>query len=364
MVAPRRDKLRALALEPAEAQRAAAVAGLRYVSDEMPGIRRRRCGRGFTYLDPHGRRVTDAATRQRIDALVLPPAWEDVWICPLANGHLQATGRDDAGRKQYRYHDRWRTVRSEVKYAHLLPFAAVLPRLRRRVDRDLDGRALRRERVLATVVRLLDTTLIRVGNDAYAQQHNAFGLTTLRHRHVDVDHATIRFTFQGKSGQRHDIRVDDPTLARIVRRCHDLPGQELFAYLDANDEPVDVGSADVNDYLRQATGRHVTAKDFRTWGGTVLAAITLARLGPPTSKTAHKKNVVRAVKRVAAELGNRPATCRKYYIHPAVLRAYERGRLTELMNDTPRPDRPVPRQGLSAEEQAVVEVLETDRPGA
>lgn len=291
MIVAARD-VKTLSLSPEGAQRVAEVVGLRYVCDEMPGFSRRRCGRGFTYQDTNGQTIPEGPVRERIEALVIPPAWEQVWICPLANGHLQATGRDEAGRKQYRYHAKWQEVRSQVKYAHTLAFAEILPRLRRRVDRDMRGTGMSRDRVLATVVRLLDMTLMRIGNDEYAEANDSYGLTTLRHRHVEVASQVVRFDYQGKSGQQREIEVVDPALAKMVRKCHELPGQELFTYVDENDELVDVESGHVNEYLRDVTGDHVTAKDFRTWGGTVTAAVALTRLGQAPNKTQTKKRVV------------------------------------------------------------------------
>jgi DNA topoisomerase I len=312
--------------DPVESARAA---GLRYVSDEMPGIRRRRSGKGWTYLDPVGKPITDPEERVRINSLAIPPAWTDVWICPRPNGHIQATGRDARGRKQYRYHPDWRAVRDETKFGRMIAFAEALPAIRERVDRDLSLRGMPREKVLAAVVRLLETTLIRVGNDEYARANDSYGLTTLRTDHVDVDGSTIHFRFRGKSGVPHDVGVRDRRLARIVERCQDLPGEELFEYLDEEGQPRPVSSDDVNDYLREATGQDFTAKDFRTWGGTVLALFALRRMGGAGGVTEAKKNVVEAVKQVAKALRNRPATCRKFYIHPAVLESYLAGDLEE-----------------------------------
>jgi len=315
------------AADPSESARAA---GLRYVSDEKPGIRRRRSGTGWAYLDPAGKVVGDTEDRARIRALAIPPAWTDVWICPRADGHIQATGRDARGRKQYRYHPDWRAVRDETKFGRMAAFAEALPALRARIDADLSLRGMPREKVLAAVVRLLELTLIRVGNDEYARANDSYGLTTLRSDHVDVDGSVLRFRFRGKSGVTHELGVRDRRVARIVERCQDLPGEELFEYLDDDGEPRRVSSDDVNDYLREATGQDFTAKDFRTWGGTVLALFALRRMGPPEGAAEAKKNVVEAVKQVARALRNRPATCRKFYIHPAVLAAYLEGDLAEL----------------------------------
>jgi DNA topoisomerase I len=306
----------------------AKAAGLRYVSDEMPGIRRRRAGKGWVYVGPDGKAIDDPEVRIRINSLAIPPAWTDVWICPRENGHLQATGRDARGRKQYRYHPDWRAIRDQTKYSRMIAFAEALPGIRKRVEEDLGKRGMPREKVLASVVKLLETTLIRVGNDEYARHNESYGLTTLRSDHVEVDGSTIRFQFRGKSGVVHSIDVKDRRLARIVRRCQELPGHELFEYVDEEGVNRDVGSGEVNEYLREITGQDFTAKDFRTWGGTVLALFALSRLPPCDAVTQKKKNVVQAVKEVAHALGNRPATCRKFYIHPAVLEAYEEGVLS------------------------------------
>ena len=339
-----------------EPDRAAREMGLRYVSDESPGIRRQRRGRGFTYLGPDGRRVDDLNVLQRIHELVIPPAWRDVWICPSPNGHLQATGRDDAGRKQYRYHERWQEVRSLTKFQHLIEFAEGLPQLRRRVDADLRRRTLDRERVIAAVVRLLDLTLIRVGNEEYAQLNGSFGLTTLRRRHVAVRRQTIEFQFNGKSGQEHEILARDERVARVLRRCHELPGQHLFQYVDEQGEQRVLTSGDVNDYLREVTGQDITAKDFRTWGGTVLSAMILAHADPCLSESHGKRTINEAVKAVACKLGNRAATCRKFYIHPFILDCYREGRLCGLTSTDPE-DHDVPRRGLSREERTVLKLL-------
>ena len=308
---------------------ASPVPGLRYVSDRRPGIRRRRAGKGFAYLLPDGGRVDDPETLARIRALAIPPAWTDVWICPVGNGHLQATGRDARGRKQYRYHSRWREVRDETKYERLGEFGRALSAIRRRVARDLSRPGLPRERVLATVVRLMDTAYARVGNLAYAKENKSFGLTTLRDRHVEISGSVVRFEFVGKGGKVHTFDVEDPRLARIVRRCRDLPGYDLFQYLDEAGERRTIGSADVNGYLQEVSGSDFTAKDFRTWAGTVLAASTLAGMGTPASDRAAKRNVVRAVEAVAHSLGNTPAIARASYIHPEVIDVYLEGGLPE-----------------------------------
>lgn len=309
----------------------ARAAGLRHVNDEKPGIRRVRRGRGFGYRDPAGAPVRDRATLDRIRALAIPPAWTDVWICPTPDGHIQATGRDARGRKQYRYHQRWRQVRDEAKYDRMLAFARALPRIRRRVARDLARPGLPREKVLAAVVRLLETTSIRVGNAEYARINHSFGLTTLRDCHAKVSGPTIRFRFRGKHGIVHESDLNDRRLARIVQRCRDLPGQELFQYLDESGNVHDVGSADVNDYLRSVGGREFTAKDFRTWVGTVLALLALQEFETFDSQVQARKNIVRAIESVAERLGNTPAVCRKCYVHPALLDAYLDGTLLDAL---------------------------------
>ncbi|HEY7216298.1 MAG TPA: DNA topoisomerase IB [Thermoanaerobaculia bacterium] len=309
----------------------AKAAGLRYVTDDEPGIRRSKRGKGFTYLDPQGRTVKDPQQLERIRKLAIPPAWTDVWICSRPNGHLQATGRDARGRKQYRYHAGWRQVRDETKFGRMAAFGEALPKIRERTERDLALSGLPREKVLAAVVRLLETTLIRVGNKEYARQNNSFGLTTLRDRHVDVSGSRLRFEFRGKSGKEHSVEIQDRRLARIVKQCRDLPGQRLFQYLDDEGERQSVSSEDVNVYLRETTGEDFTAKDFRTWGGTVLALSALLAAEPCETEKEADKAVVEAVKRVAGELGNRPAICRKYYVHPVVIEAFLQGSLAEAL---------------------------------
>ena len=303
----------------------AEAAGLHYVSGEGPCIRRRRHGRGFVYLDADGQRVDDPEVRARIDALVIPPAWTDVWICPSAQGHIQATGRDDQGRKQYLYHSEWERVRNETKFNRMIVFAEALPGIRGRCGEDLARRNLSREKVLATVVTLLDRTLIRIGNSEYARRNSSFGLTTLRDRHVDVDGTSVTFTFTGKSGKKHQIEFADRRLARIVRRCRDIPGYELFQYYDEDGNRATVDSASVNEYIRAIAGADFTAKDFRTWGGSVHAALVLEELGPASSATNAKRKLSQMARAVGERLGNTPAVCRAYYIHPAIIDAFEAG---------------------------------------
>lgn len=341
--------------DPAEAAR---FAGLRYVSDEQPGLRRVRAGRGFLYRDVDGRRVRDPETLRRIRALVIPPAWTDVWICPSPRGHLQATGRDAKGRKQYRYHPSWRAVRDETKYHRMIAFAQALPALRGRVEKDLARPGLPREKVLATVVRLLESTLIRVGNEEYARQNHSFGLTTLRDKHVEIDGHRLRFSFRGKSGVRHDIDLHDRRLARIVRRCRDLPGYELFQYLDDDGRPRTVCSDDVNDYLREIGGQDFTAKDFRTWAGTVLASCALQEFESFDSQAQAKKNVTRAIEQVAMRLGNTRAVCRKCYVHPAVIDSYLDGTLVEVLRQRVEGEMTETLTELRPEEAAVLALLQ------
>lgn len=317
----------------AEQREAAESAGLVYVSDEEPGIRRRHAGKGFAYVDPQGRPLRDPETLRRIRSLAVPPAYTDVWICPNPNGHIQATGRDQKGRKQYRYHPRWREVRDSSKFEHILDFARALPALRGRIDEDMAKRGLTREKVLATVVHLLEGTLIRVGNSDYAKQNRSYGLTTLRDRHVRIEGPELRFEFKGKSGKTWKLRLADRRIARVVKACQDIPGQHLFQYFDENGERRPVTSSDVNAYLREATGQDITAKDFRTWAGTVLAAIALKEFEALDPSARTKKNVKAAIERVAARLGNTPTICRKCYVHPEVVNAYLDGSLMEAVED-------------------------------
>jgi DNA topoisomerase-1 len=335
----------------------ARAAGLRYVADTRPGITRRRTGRAFTYRHPNGRRVRDAADLDRIRRLAIPPAWTEVWISPDPRGHLQATGRDARGRKQYRYHPKWREVRDDTKYDRMIAFGQALSAIRRRTAADLARPGLPREKVLAAVVQLLEKTLIRVGNGEYAKTNNSFGLTTIRDGHVRVNGSRVRFEFRGKGGKRHAIDLTDRRLARIVRRCQELPGYEVFQYIDAHGRRQDVESADVNAYLKEITGQDFTAKDFRTWAGTVLAAKALRELERAGSPAQAKRNIVRAIEAVAARLGNTTAICRKCYVHPAVLDAYMDGSMLQVVRR--RVDRALadPR-GLTAEETSVMTLLQ------
>ena len=358
-------RIRHRAAEPltVEPTVSAEVAGLRYVNDlRTPGIRRHGKPKRFRYVDPGGHPVTDAAVLSRIRSLVIPPAWTDVWICPNPLGHLQATGRDARGRKQYRYHPRWRQVRDEVKYGRMLAFAAALPKIRARAAADLRLTGLPRSKVLATVVELLEKTLIRVGNEEYARDNQSYGLTTMRNGHARINGSSVRFEFRGKSGKQHRVDLHDARLARIVKASRDLPGYELFQYVDDAGELKGIESSDVNEYIREICTEPFTAKDFRTWAGTVMAACQLGQFPPHRSETAARKNIVAAIKSVAARLGNTAAVCRKSYIHPVVFEAY-------LVGDVVKPGRrrlskPA---ALSAQERAVVAMIERwsrRRPGS
>ncbi len=326
----RQEKKKAAEIEiTTDPVQAAKEAGLRYVSDEQPGYTRQMRGKKFVYFDTEGKEIKDETRILRINRLAIPPAYTDVWICPSPNGHLQATGRDARRRKQYRYHERWREVRDENKYEKMIVFAQALPKIRRRINKDMALPGLPREKVLATVVQLLERTFIRIGNEEYAKENKSFGLTTMRNRHVDVKGSRLRFHFRGKSGKDHDIEIEDPRVAKIVKKLEDLPGQELFQYKDEEAEIRQITSDDVNSYLREITNEDFTAKDFRTWAGTVLAAMALKAQEMFENKSQAKKNVKAAIGAVAKMLGNTPAVCRKCYVHPAVLESYLDGNLVE-----------------------------------
>lgn len=335
----------------------AVIAGLHYVSETGPGYTRRRAGKGFCFLDSEGRTLRDPQELARIRSLVIPPAWTNVWICPSASGHLQAVGYDARGRRQYRYHPRYREIRDQTKFERMPEFAKYLPLIRTRVAEDLARTGLPREKVLATVVKLLETTFIRIGNTEYARQNESFGLTTLRNRHVDIEGSTIRFRFRGKSGQDHEVEIKDRRIARIVRACHDLPGYSLFEYLDTDGTVRTIGSGDVNNYLKEITGKDFTAKDFRTWAGTVQTALELARIGPFASEAEAKRNIVTAIKATAKRLGNRPATCKNYYVHPAITESYMTGTLLQTVTP-PDPDAPaLDDESLHPEEACVLRLI-------
>ena len=337
---------------------AAESAGLTYVSDEEPGIRRKKAGKGFTYVLPNGKKVDDKATLERIRSLAIPPAYTDVWICPKANGHIQATGRDAKGRKQYRYHPAFREVRESTKYEHMLEFAQALPTIRARIQQDMNRRGLPREKVLATVVHLLETTLIRVGNSDYAKQNKSYGLTTLRDPHVKVDGTELRFQFKGKSGKSWRLSVKDRRIAKIVKACQDLPGQDLFQYLDEEGQQQSVTSADVNAYLKEITGRDITAKDFRTWAGTVLAALALTEFEEFDNEARAKKNIRQAIEKVSSRLGNTPTICRKCYVHPEVFNCYLEGSLLLEVKEEVEAELRENLAGLKPEEAAVLTLLQ------
>jgi DNA topoisomerase-1 len=351
----RQSEIQDLVVDPKDA---AESAGLLYVTDERPGIERRPSGDGFSYFKPDGEPLRDEAALERIRRLAVPPAWTDVWICPKANGHLQATGRDARGRKQYKYHPQFREVRESTKYEHMMEFARSLPGIRARLAEHMALRGLPREKVLATIVHLLETTLIRVGNDGYAKTNRSFGLTTLRDPHVTVNGSQLRFQFKGKGGKTWRLQVKDRRIAKIVKACQELPGQELFQYFDEKGELKDVTSADVNAYLREITGRDITAKDFRTWAGTVLAALALREFEAFDSQAGAKKNLRAAIERVASRLGNTPTICRKCYIHPEVLAAYTEGALLLEIKEQVEAELREGLESLKPEEAAVLALLE------
>jgi DNA topoisomerase-1 len=336
---------------------AAESAGLRYVSDERPGIRRKKVGTGFSYVRPDGSRLIEPGALKRIKALAIPPAWTDVWICPFPDGHIQATGRDAKGRKQYRYHVRFREVRESTKYEHVVEFADALPSIRDTVREHMALRGLPREKVLATVVHLLETTLIRIGNDDYAKQNNSYGLTTLKNRHVAINGNEVRFRFTGKGGKQWSLRVRDRRIAKIIRACQELPGQELLQYIDEQGNCQDVTSSDVNEYLKAITGKDITAKDFRTWAGTVLAAMTLSELQSFDNAAQAKRNLRSAIEKVSARLGNTPTICRKCYIHPEVLNSYMDGNLVLEVKSQVENDLRSAVENMKPEEAAVLALL-------
>ena len=344
-----------MARSPAAPPDDAKAAGLRYADDSGPGLTRRRAGTGCSYRRADGSLLTDRVELRRIRRLAIPPAWSDVWISPDPSGHLQATGRDARGRKQYRYHERWREIRNDTKYARLCDFAKTLPRIRARTDADLRRGGLGRERVLAAIVRLLESTLIRVGNDEYARQNRSFGLTTMRDDHVAVTGSRISFRFRGKSGVQHEVDVSDRRVARVVTQLDELPGQHLFQYVDEHGAPRPIDSDDVNAYLREITGEEFTAKDFRTWAGTVLAARALAALGPFEDDGQAKGNLLAAVDEVARRLGNTRAICRQCYIHPAIIDAYRDGALLAVMGGRAEP--PADASDLDPDEKRVLLIL-------
>jgi len=343
----------------------AAAASLRYESDSRPGIRRQRAGKGFRYVAPDGKAVRDKVNLERIRAIVIPPAWTDVWISPSPNGHLQATGRDARGRKQHRYHARWREVRDESKYARLAGFARALPRIREQVDKDLARRGMTRQRVLAMVVHLLENTYIRIGNEEYARSNGSYGLTTLTDDHVDIRGARIRFNFRGKSGKEHLVELNDKRLAALVKKSRDLPGEELFQYVDEDGNPYPIGSADVNAYIREVAGDEFTAKDFRTWAGTLLASRALTAASEESGGgTLSKAAVASAVKETAGHLGNTPSVCRKCYIHPVILEAFQDDESLAAWRAAAGKRRAKAVAGLTGEEAGLVHFLEVKEKAA
>lgn len=345
-----------------EALASAREAGLRYVTDQSPGIVRETAGKTIRFKDAEGRVVKDAATLARIKRLAIPPAWTEVWICPQANGHIQATGRDARRRKQYRYHPDWSSVRDGAKFERMIAFGRALPRIRARVARDMSRGRLDRRKVLATMVRLLETTLVRIGNEEYAKQNHSFGLSTMRDRHVKIARGTLHFEFRGKSGKDHEIDLHDPRLASIVRQTQELPGQDLFQYLDENGEVQKIGSNDVNEYLREIAGEEFSAKDFRTWAGTVLAAVALREFEKFETKSQARKNLVQAIEHVAGRLGNTPSVCRKCYIHPVVMESYLDGVTLERIEAKANQALRRGSTDLNAEERAVLAFLRRKLP--
>ena len=347
------------ALLPADPQESARIAGLRYILAEGPGILRKRSGKGFCYIGPDAKPVTDPEDLKRIRSLVIPPAWTNVWICPFKHGHLQAIGRDARGRKQYRYHPVYRLIRDQTKFERMIAFGEALPAIRKQVQHDLGLQGMPKNKVLATVLKLLETTRIRVGNEEYAKTNESYGLTTMREDHVEVSGYTLRFQFRGKSGLEHNIEVADRRLAKIVHDCQCIPGEELFHYIDPDGNVCKICSEDVNNYLREITGQDFTAKDFRTWGGTGHSALELESIGPASSDVETKKNIMTAIKAVAKKLGNKPSTCRKYYVHPVVLDSYSDGSLFDFMKKANGSDSPF---GLKREEASVLDLIRSRKP--
>ena len=340
-------------------EQSARDAGLRYVSDAAPGFTRRKSGRGFSYRDTNNHTIRDAKILARIKALAFPPAYREVWICPHANGHIQATGLDERGRKQYRYHTKWRAVRDESKYTRTMAFGRALPLIRERTASDLRKHGLPREKVIAAIVQLLEKTAIRIGNEAYVKTNKSFGLTTLRNRHVEVSGTTVHFDFKGKSSKEHHIDLKDAKLAKIVAQLQELPGQELFQYLDENEQRQSISSSDVNDYLHEITGQPFSAKDFRTWTGTILAALALREFEKFDSETQAKKNIVAAIESVAERLGNTPAVCRQCYVHPAILDSYLDGSMLDSLQQNAEREWQDALAKLSPEEAAVMALLQS-----
>jgi DNA topoisomerase-1 len=346
-----------------EATKLAKASHLRYVTDDLPGITRKRSRKGFVYFDPHGRRLREPENLRRIKSLAIPPAWENVWISPWPNSHLQATGRDARGRKQHRYHSRWREVRDQTKFDRMSAFGRVLPSLRRRLSRDLARPGLPRDKVLATVVKLLETTFIRVGNEEYARHNRSFGLTTMRSKHVKVTGAKMQFEFRGKGGKTFNLDFNDRRLAKIVTHCQDLPGQELFQYIDEEGPPRTISSGDVNDYLREISREDFTAKDFRTWAGTVLAVGAFREIKEFDSKAHAQRNIVNAIELVARKLGNTRSVCRKSYIHPVIIDSYIDGSLVNILSQKVYNETAKSLNRLSPDESVVMAILDQQSKG-
>jgi len=346
-------------LKHLEYYKAAIRAGLHYVTDGFAGISRRRAGKGWSYADADGSRIGDPVMRKRLNALAIPPAWANVWICPDPDGHIQVTARDARGRKQYHYHPLYREARDQSKFSHMFEFSEILPALREQVERDLRAGEQTRRQLLASVVWLLDRTMIRVGNDEYARKNHSYGLTTMLKKHAKVIGSLLRFSFRGKSGVEHIVSVDDPRLARIVQRCEDLHGQEIFQYVDESGQRKPILSDDVNNYLREVSGRDITAKDFRTWGGTMVAAVALRTMGPAASRREADRNILRALDAVAERLGNTCAVCRKYYVHPALLNAYYLGLTAphSTVQEKHNPHHGMSHAALRLDERAVLNFL-------
>jgi DNA topoisomerase-1 len=337
----------------------ARAAGLRYVLDTTPGLQRKKRGKHFFYVDPEGKTVRDPEVLDRIKKMVLPPAWRDVWICPHPNGHLQATGVDAMGRKQYRYHADWNQVRSHTKYFRLPQFAEALPVIRERVDKDLKLPGISFQKVLALAVSILEQTNIRIGNQAYKKLYGSFGLTTLQDKHVQIEGKQIQFQFKGKKGVSHTVQLKSPRLARLIQRCKDIPGKELFQYLDEQGHHHSIGSGDVNQYLKEITGTDFTAKDFRTWAGTITAFRMLREMDPPASEAEAKRNIVQAIDAVCLSLGNTRTVCKKYYIHPAILDAYENGTFFSYLDEMP--ETADEKEWITPDEKKIKEILQDYR---
>jgi DNA topoisomerase I len=338
-------------------QDTAEIAGLKYISDELPGINRVRRGKGFVYIDAKGEKIINEKILRRIKSLVIPPAWTDVWISPNTNGHIQATGRDVKGRKQYIYHPEWDLIRNQTKFFRMINFGKILPAIRKKVDEDLNLRGLQREKILALIINLLENTSIRIGSEEYARDNGSYGLTTLRNKHISVEGSEIKFIFKGKSGKLWQVAYKDKRIARLVKQCQELPGYEVFRYKDDDGNLQTVDSGEVNKYLREITGEDFTAKDFRTWNGTILAACQLYKLGPAFGIKEEKKKIVQAIKKVSQELINTPSICRKYYIHPDILTSFSDASLFKIMDKYLKRNH-TSEFGLMPEEKAVMEILE------